>query len=135
MASLVRFLVARRHCLGITDAVRESETQPDEEILSRERKSDAPLHVCRDKENVGTRARGIISSDVAFPDRTGKERDRQHLAARKAWAKSSLISENTRRISGLIRRRLTAPIRFSRLRAREAIDGEEVENRTKDEWR
>lgn len=42
-----------------------------------------------------------------------KETEAASISARKAWAKLPLISENTRRISGLIRWQLTAPIKSS----------------------
>lgn len=69
------------------------------------------------KRHIGdTGVRGIYPVMSRKAGRRGEKeaaRENTHLSAREAWAKSALISENTRRISGLIRRRLTAPIRSS----------------------
>ncbi|TGZ56209.1 hypothetical protein DBV15_01698 [Temnothorax longispinosus] len=90
-------------CSGITDTARKKETELGEKWGNfPSGKGKAVL--CSTKR--------YISSDIVESWPTKRERA-GGISARKAWAKPPLISENTRRISGLIRRRLTAPIKSS----------------------
>lgn len=114
MASLFRLAtVARRHLLRDHGHREKKGETRDGEISPRERKSGVLLHVRRDKENIETQARGIYPVTSRKKPADEKRKRAGSIYARKAWAKLPLISENTRRISGLIRRRLTAPIRSS----------------------
>lgn len=93
MASLVRLAtIARRHLLRDhghrREKARRSPARDGGNSPSGVEKRASPLHVRCDKENVGARARDIISSDVAESRPTRGERGTQHHLHARLRAKS-----------------------------------------------
>lgn len=110
MVSLVRFAtVARRHLLrDHGHREKKGDERWGKSPSGEEKRRSAPRSSWQ-RERRNTSKRYISSGKPA-----DEERKRAgSIYAWKAWAKPPLISENTRRISGLIRRRLTMPIRSS----------------------
>lgn len=104
--------------------------------LGREKKRAlSPFATKRECRNTTTKTYILDDIGKSTVDKEKKREARSICAREKRGRSVPLISGDTRRISGLIRRRLTAPIRPYASFARRSDGEEEAEDRMEDEWR